>query len=78
MNLPLLSIVTFLPLVGAIVIGFLPRDKPDWARWTALVFALAAWIFSLFALIALLPDRQTQVGFQFVEEANWIPAFGIQ
>jgi NADH-quinone oxidoreductase subunit M len=77
-DLPILSVITFLPLVGAIAIAFLPRDRPDWARWVALAAALGAWVFSLFLLIGYIPGRNTQVGFQFMEEFDWIPVFGIQ
>src|SRR5437762_4700483 len=69
------SLVTFVPLVGAIVIAFLPRERPDLARATALVAALVAWLFSLGLLVGFLP---THPGFQAVEVADWIPAFGIQ
>jgi NADH-quinone oxidoreductase subunit M len=34
---PLLSIVMFLPLVGAVIIGFLNPEAKDNARWVALV-----------------------------------------
>src|SRR5438034_981734 len=71
----ILTLITFVPLVGAIVIAFLPRERPDLVRFTALGTALLAWIFSLYMLIGFLP---THPGFQFVEVADWIPAFGIQ
>src|SRR2546428_7931424 len=70
-----LTLVTFIPLLGAIVIAFLPRHRPDLVRWTALGAALLAWVFSLFLLIGFTP---THPGFQAVEVADWIPAFGIQ
>src|SRR5438477_1704542 len=69
------SLVTFVPLVGAIVLAFLHRERPDLARATALVAALVAWLFSLGLLVGFLP---THPGFQAVEVADWIPAFGIQ
>src|SRR5207302_2270262 len=55
--------------------AFLPRERPDLARATALVAALVAWLFSLGLLVGFLP---THPGFQAVEVADWIPAFGIQ
>src|SRR5438046_10288038 len=70
----ILTLITFVPLVGAIVIAFLPRERPDLARFTALGTALLAWVFSLYMLIGFLP---THPGFQFVEVADWIPAFGV-
>ncbi|HEY6057108.1 MAG TPA: NADH-quinone oxidoreductase subunit M [Candidatus Limnocylindrales bacterium] len=74
-SIPLLSIVTFLPLVGAVLIAFLPRGADDAARWTALVVALLTWVASLFLLVGYLPSHP---GFQFVEQADWIPLFGIR
>ena len=68
---PILSLVAFLPLIGAIAIAILPASL---ARATALGFALATWVVSLVLLVAYLPDV---IGFQFVETVPWIPDFGI-
>ena len=38
---PLLSLITFLPLLGGIVILFLPKERLNLIRWTALS---VAWI----------------------------------
>jgi NADH-quinone oxidoreductase subunit M len=74
---PILSVITFLPLAGAVVIAFLPRDRPDLARWTALGASGLAWLFSLVLLAVYLPN-QPAGSFEFVEQFDWIPAFGIQ
>ncbi|MER3487531.1 MAG: NADH-quinone oxidoreductase subunit M [Chloroflexota bacterium] len=74
-DLPILSVVTFLPLAGALVIGFLPRAALGAIRSVALGTAVLTWVFSLFVLVGYLPGRP---GFQFVEVADWIPLFGIQ
>jgi NADH-quinone oxidoreductase subunit M len=71
-GIPLLSIVTFLPLVGAIVVAVAPASA---ARPAALGFAVLTWIVSLFLLLGYLPGRD---GFQFTEAFSWIPIFGIQ
>jgi NADH-quinone oxidoreductase subunit M len=74
---PLLSLVTFLPLVGA---GFILmiRGEPDVvarnARYVALWTSLITFVLSLFVWFGF--DRGT-AAFQFVEEAPWIPTFGI-
>ncbi len=68
----LLTLVTFLPLVGAVVIGFSPAR---WARILALGTALAAWVVSL--VLAAGFDAGGS-GFQFVQEYSWIPIFGIE
>jgi NADH-quinone oxidoreductase subunit M len=74
-DLPLISAITFAPLVGAIVIAFIPRGRPDLIRGAALAAAVLAWVFSLLLVIGYLPSRP---GFEFVEVAPWIPDFGIQ
>jgi NADH-quinone oxidoreductase subunit M len=77
-DVPILSIITFLPLAGAILIGFIPRRMVGATRAVALGTALLAWLFSLFLLIGYVPDRPGFAGFQYQEVADWIPAFGIQ
>jgi NADH-quinone oxidoreductase subunit M len=73
-GIPVLSLVTFLPLVGVLVIALLPRDNLSAIRRTALLTALATWIVSLAMLAGFQADF---AGFQFVESGAWIPAFGI-
>ncbi|HEY7590175.1 MAG TPA: NADH-quinone oxidoreductase subunit M [Candidatus Limnocylindrales bacterium] len=73
-GIPILSIVTFLPLVGAIVVAILPRES---ARPVALATSLATWVASLLLLIGFrAPDASSD--FLFRETADWIPLFGIQ
>ena len=71
-SIPILTIVIFLPLLGALAVAIAPASA---ARPVALGFALLTWIVSLFLLVGYLPDRP---GFQFVETVDWIPIFGIQ
>jgi len=73
-NLPILTIITFLPLVGALVVAALPATM---TRPVALGFALVTWVVSLFLLIGYLPGRDG-ASFQYVEAYDWIPLFGIQ
>ncbi len=74
-GLPLLTLITFVPLVGAIVIAFIPRDNVGLVRGAALFTALVSWALSLLLLVGFLPSHPN---FQFIERADWIPAFGIQ
>jgi NADH-quinone oxidoreductase subunit M len=71
-TIPILTIVTFLPLVGALAVAIAPATV---ARPIALGFAVLTCVASLLLLIGYLPGRQ---GFQFVEALDWIPVFGIQ
>jgi NADH-quinone oxidoreductase subunit M len=70
-GMPILTLVTFTPLVGAIVLGVLPAR---YARPIALATALLAWAISLLLAAGFVPG---QAGFQFVEQVHWIPTFGI-
>ena len=74
-NLPLLSLVTFIPLIGAIVIAFIPSDRLRAIRWAAFITAMLAWVASLAILAGF---DINAAGFQFKEQADWVPAFGIQ
>ncbi len=58
-------------MIGALLVAVAPAV---YARPLALGFALATFAVSLLLLIGYLPGRP---GFQFVVEAPWIPAFGI-
>jgi NADH-quinone oxidoreductase subunit M len=66
---PLLSIVMFLPLVGALIIACLNPEAKSNARWVALWTTIVTFLVSL--LIWLHFDR-TSSGFQFVEQRGWL------
>ncbi|MES9926498.1 MAG: NADH-quinone oxidoreductase subunit M, partial [Candidatus Thiodiazotropha sp. 6PDIVS] len=68
MNLPLLSSLLLLPLIGIIAIWLLPWVKP---RLIALITLSVAFIPALLALLLL--DTQSSE-FQFVEQYPWMPA----
>ncbi len=74
---PLLSLTTFLPLVGA---GFILIIRGDAevvarnARYVALWTSLTTFVLSLFIWFGF--ERGT-ADFQFLEEAAWIPEFDI-
>ena len=64
-----------LPLVGALVLLALPRDNARLIKQVALVFSLAALVFTV--VMGLQFDADSTAAFQFVESYPWIPAFGI-
>jgi NADH-quinone oxidoreductase subunit M len=71
---PLVSLVTFTPLIGALLITFLPSGRPNLVRYAALGVALTAWVVSLVLLVGFVSGDP---GFQFTESVAWIPMFGI-
>jgi NADH-quinone oxidoreductase subunit M len=74
---PILSITTFVPLVGALFV-LLIRGEPDVvarnARSVALWTSLITFVVSLFVWINFDPSVAS---FQMEERADWIPAFNI-
>jgi NADH-quinone oxidoreductase subunit M len=71
----LISILIILPLVGALILFFVPEDagRGRAIRWIALVTALFEFALS----IALFMNFHPDASMQFVERAAWIPQFGI-
>ncbi|MHB0969570.1 MAG: complex I subunit 4 family protein [Thermoanaerobaculia bacterium] len=70
----LLSIVLWLPLLGALLLCFFPRRAELGVKATGLMIAIAAF----FASLLVLPRFAVGVaGFQLVEMKAWIPRWGI-
>jgi NADH-quinone oxidoreductase subunit M len=71
-DFPFLSILTGAPLVGALVVAFLPRTKPELAKRVALIWSVAVAVLAAVMWIAYdaKGDR-----FQFRESYTWIPAW---
>ena len=72
---PILTIITFLPLLGAIVIAIAPTA---YTRALALGTALLTWVFSLLLVVGFSATPERSGLFQYVLEAPWIPLFGIE
>src|SRR6516164_5329960 len=74
---PVLSLITFLPIVGTVLILMLrgePAAVARNARYLALWTSLITFLLSLVLWFGF--DRSS-AEFQFMEQADWIPAFGI-
>jgi len=74
---PLLTLVTFLPLVGAAFILTIRGDEAAMAvnaRNVALLTSVATFVLSLALWIKF---DSTTPAFQFVEKADWLPALNI-
>ena len=76
-SFPILSLVTFLPLVGVLFI-LAARGTEEQvarnARWGALWTSLATFVISLLLWLNFDP---TTSDFQFVEKIEWLPSFDI-
>ena len=73
LGFPLLSLVLWLPTLGALALLFVPRESIGAQRMVALVFALASLAVSL-PLYFLFDGAQ---GYQFAESIAWVPSWGI-
>ncbi len=71
MNSHLLSLIIFLPLAGALLIGTYPRIPARVVKYAALAFTLSVLALSVILLFRF--DRQAN-GMQFQEIYSWIPA----
>jgi NADH-quinone oxidoreductase subunit M len=74
---PILSLLTFLPLVGAGIIMAVRGDEATVAsnaRWTALWTTLVVFVLSVLLWVDF--DR-TSSDFQFVERLGWMPQYHI-
>ncbi|KAA0970661.1 NADH-quinone oxidoreductase subunit M [Aureimonas fodinaquatilis] len=74
---PILSTVTFLPLVGAALILFI-RDDNELARRNIRNVALLTTVFTFILSLGLwFGFDYSQAGFQFVEKADWLGLGGV-
>ena len=76
-DFPLLSLITFLPLVGAILVAGVRGSPSDVERSTksvALFTSVCTFIASLLALWIFDPAKQ---GFQLTESVAWFPKMGL-
>lgn len=76
-----LTLITFIPLLGAVIIIFLPKEKSLLIKQVA---AVATGITLAITIIMLFNFDTSQKGineidtFQFVEQADWIETYNIQ
>jgi NADH-quinone oxidoreductase subunit M len=72
-NFPLLSAITYLPVIGAILIFFIPNVTRETARVIALVAALASFALSVIMLVGF--DHNAE--FQYTERVEWLEDVGV-
>ena len=69
-----LTILTFFPLVGVLILLFIPGEKRTALRWTALVtslltFCLSLWVLAMFKQSN--PDLQLVAKYDWITVATW-------
>ncbi|MDH3674108.1 MAG: NADH-quinone oxidoreductase subunit M [Anaerolineae bacterium] len=70
----ILTLLIVVPILGAILVALLPRDRHDIIKWAALLISLLVLIISL---PLYLNFDSSQPGFQFEEIRPWIPSLNI-
>jgi NADH-quinone oxidoreductase subunit M len=73
-GIPVLSIITWMPFIGALLIMFLARHRPLAVRVIALVTTTVSVALSLWIYVAY--EREA-AGFQFYEKVPLVPPLGI-
>ncbi len=78
LDFPILSLITFLPLVGVLFILLIQGEEAVVARNarnTALLTSIFTFLLSLYMYAGFDP---TAAGFQFVESRQWFPGYNIK
>ncbi len=76
MNLSfILTWVTFTPLLGVLVLLFLPKDRRNLLRWIAVLASMCAFVLSL---VMLAQFDKTNASLQMVERLQWFQLAGMQ
>ncbi|GIP35563.1 NADH-quinone oxidoreductase subunit M [Paenibacillus sp. J2TS4] len=68
-NLPILSMITFSPLLGILILLFIPKERGQYIKWigiaaTFIPLVLAGWLYADF--------NQSAGGDQYAESYEWI------
>jgi len=74
MNFPILSAVTFVPLLLAVIVLIIPKSKENWIRWTATSLSLIPLALAVYVYIVVQADPGQM---HFMEEYSWIPAIDV-
>ena len=70
----LLTITTFLPLLGGLLVLLIPKGHERLMRQVALIASVLAFLVSLWLLLPFEIGKSTM---QLVERYLWIPAIGV-
>ena len=73
-EIPYISIVLFLPLIGMLLLVVLPREEKNLLKWTTLIISLLGFFISLPLYFKFNPQNPD---FQFIEHIPWIKAYNI-
>ncbi|HID88481.1 MAG TPA: NADH-quinone oxidoreductase subunit M [Anaerolineae bacterium] len=69
----LLTLILFIPLLGAALVAILPRDQEQLIKWVSLLISLIPLGLSVLMWVNFRPQA---TGFQFQEILEWFPQIG--
>ena len=85
-GVPIISIILLMPIIGSIITFSLGK-RESYAKWTALIFSLAALVLSVLVAMQFMVDPTSEAtgyhdgrgffNYQFYEEHPWISSLGI-
>ncbi len=71
--LDLLTTMTLLPVIGAVVVFLMPRGQERMARWTALLVSLVVMVLAIGVFYSVQSDPPGPGQWAFEEQAAWFP-----
>lgn len=74
MQLPVLSIIIFSPILAGLIVFMLPKERVKEIKIIALVSTVISLLLSLAVYFSY---NISQAGYQFVERFSWLPSLGI-
>src|SRR4051794_4709788 len=70
----MLSLILFVPVVGALLLAFMPRQGESGLKWTAFVVSLVSLALSV--VLAMQFNADSDAALQFQEHVSWVPQLG--
>ena len=74
MNFPILTVITFVPVIGAIVGLLIPKEQEKTIKWYSVAVSLIPLVLSIILWVTY---DNVAGGMQFVEKVPWIPTLGV-
>ncbi len=73
-SFPVLNVMIIIPAIGAVIVAFLPKSRPEIVRMIGVLFAATSGAITLWVAVNF---EKTTSGFQFETSFNWIESLGI-
>jgi len=74
MSFPFLTLITFIPLLGTLLVVLMPGQREREIKWLSILISLIPLALSIIVWAGYSGE---QGGIQFLEEASWIPALNV-